>query len=350
MKDKSWIKIASIYVGTIIGAGFASGQEIMNFFGKFGFKGLLGILISTMLFCLIGSIILITTYESKINTYNQLLAKIFGKNICKIIDFIIILFLLAGYCIMLAGSGALFYEQFNINHNIGIIIMAITTFFTFIYSLKGLSLVNTIIVPFLLIVIVFIGGIVIFNEGIDFNALNEINSLNNDNFILSSITYVGYNMIPSLVILTSISPIIDKKKNAIKGGIVGGLFLGILSLFILMPCLILYKDISSLEIPMLNIASYSSYKGKYLYSIILWCAMFTTAIGNGFGFIKRISPLFKINDKILAFILSFTSIFLAKFGFSNLVSTIYPLFGYISLFILIFALIKFILYKLSNSH
>ncbi len=30
--NKHWIKIASIYVGTVIGAGFASGREIIEFF------------------------------------------------------------------------------------------------------------------------------------------------------------------------------------------------------------------------------------------------------------------------------------------------------------------------------
>lgn len=30
--NKNWIKIGFIYVGTVIGAGFASGREIIEFF------------------------------------------------------------------------------------------------------------------------------------------------------------------------------------------------------------------------------------------------------------------------------------------------------------------------------
>ncbi|WP_099190711.1 YkvI family membrane protein [Tepidibacter mesophilus] len=342
MKNNSYIKIASIYVGTIIGAGFASGQEIMNFFGKFGVNGLIGILIATVLFCLIGSIILVTAHRNKISTYNEMLEAIFGKNISNVIDFLIILFLIAGYCIMLAGSGAIFHEQYNINSNVGIIFMAIATFITFIFSVKGLSTVNTVIVPFLLISIVYIGTKVILHEGIDMNSLNYINTNNNHTFIISSVTYVGYNMIPALVILTSVGSLVDSKKTAIKGGMLGGLFLGILALFILIPSLILYNDVSSLELPMLNISSYSDYRGKYLYSIILWFAMFTTAIGNGFGFITRISPIFKIEQKKLCFLFCLISIFLAKFGFSNLIMILYPLFGYISFLIIICAFLKLI--------
>lgn len=342
MKNNSYIKIASIYVGTIIGAGFASGQEIMNFFGKFGVNGLIGIVISTALFCLIGSMILVTAHTNNISTYNKLLEKIFGKSISKIIDFLIILFLIAGYCIMLAGSGAIFQEQYNINANAGILFMAIATFITFIFSVKGLSAVNTVIVPFLLISIVYIGANVILHEGICVNTLSQINTTDNYKFIISSVTYVGYNMIPALVILTSVGSLVDSKKTAIKGGILGGLFLGILALSILMPSLILYNDVSTLELPMLNISSYSDYRGKYLYSIILWFAMFTTAIGNGFGIITRIKPIFNIEQKKLCFLFCLISIFLAKLGFSNLIMILYPVFGYISFLIIICAFLKFV--------
>lgn len=342
MKNNSYIKIASIYVGTIIGAGFASGQEIMNFFGKFGLNGLIGIIIATVLFCLIGSIILLTAYNSGMYSYNELLERIFGKSISIIIDSFIILFLIAGYCIMLAGSGAIFSEQYNIDNNIGILIMAIATFITFIFSVKGLSTVNTIIVPFLLISIIYIGLTVILNEGINISTLNYINLNHNHKFIISSVTYVGYNMIPALVILTSVGSLVDSKKTAIKGGVLGGLFLGILAFFILMPSLILYSDVSASELPMLNISSYSDYRGKYLYSIILWFAMFTTAIGNGFGIITRIKQMFNISQIKICFLFCFISIFLAKFGFSNLIMILYPIFGYISFLIMIFAFLKFV--------
>ncbi|MEJ8554494.1 YkvI family membrane protein [Tepidibacter sp. Z1-5] len=342
MKNNSYIKIASIYVGTIIGAGFASGQEIMNFFGKFGVNGLIGIIIATALFCLIGSIILVTAHTNGIASYNELLEKIFGKRISKIIDFLIILFLIAGYCIMLAGSGAIFEEQYNINANIGILFMAVATFITFIFSVKGLSAVNTVIVPFLLISIVYIGANVILHEDICINTLKQINTTGNYKFIISSVTYVGYNMIPALVILTSVGSLVDSKKTAIKGGVLGGLFLGILALFILMPSLILYNDISTLELPMLNISSYSDSRGKYLYSIILWFAMFTTAIGNGFGIITRVKPIFNLEQKKLCFLFCLLSIFLAKFGFSNLIMVLYPVFGYISFLIIICAFLKFV--------
>ena len=41
---KEVFKIAGAFVGVIVGAGFASGQEILQFFASFGSLGLVGIL------------------------------------------------------------------------------------------------------------------------------------------------------------------------------------------------------------------------------------------------------------------------------------------------------------------
>ena len=47
MKNVS--KISFVIIGTIIGAGFISGQEIYLFFNKFGTYGLIGIIIAGIL-------------------------------------------------------------------------------------------------------------------------------------------------------------------------------------------------------------------------------------------------------------------------------------------------------------
>ena len=48
------LNIALVYVGTIMGAGFASGREIWQFFGVFGNKGYIGVGFVGILFIIIG--------------------------------------------------------------------------------------------------------------------------------------------------------------------------------------------------------------------------------------------------------------------------------------------------------
>ena len=46
---KNALSAAMVLIGTFIGAGFASGQEVIQYFGIFGNYGVVGILISCLL-------------------------------------------------------------------------------------------------------------------------------------------------------------------------------------------------------------------------------------------------------------------------------------------------------------
>lgn len=41
------IRLAALFVCTVLGAGFATGQEIMRYFTDYGIVGLLGVLVSS---------------------------------------------------------------------------------------------------------------------------------------------------------------------------------------------------------------------------------------------------------------------------------------------------------------
>lgn len=343
MKDRGWIRLASVYIGTIIGAGFASGQEMVQFFGVYGYKSLFGIIITTVLFSTVGAVVLNRVYSKKIKGYEEFIIPFFGRSIGKIIEIVITMFLLTGFCVMLAGSGAVFNQQFNLSYNVGIYIMSICTLLTFMFSVRGISTVNSILVPLLLVGIVSIGVMIILKEGLVFSNYYGAKYTKTGNWITSSILYVSYNSISAIVIMTSMLPIITSKKAAIKGGIMGGIGLGILAIFILIPVLILFTDVYNLEIPMLKITSKLGNKGSNIYSMILWLSMLTTAIASGFGCIRRLSTYFGTNQKLIAIMFCILTIPLARIGFSNLVTTLYPLFGYLGFFMIMIIMGNFII-------
>lgn len=338
MKIKSWGRITSVYIGTTVGAGFASGQEIVQFFSIYGYKGIFGILIATILFSIIGGVVLNRVYTKRISSYEDFIIPLFGARTGKGIEIIITVFLFTSFCVMLAGSGAIFFQQFKVSYNIGIYVMSICALLTFMFSIKGISAVNSVLVPLLLMGITSIGLLIILKEGLVFSNYNGAELTKTGNWFTSSILYVSYNSISAIVIMTSLLPIIPSREAGIKGGIMGGIGLGVLALFIIVPTLILYTDISNLEIPMLKIASNLGRKEGIIYTLVLWCSMFTTAIASGFGCVKRLSYFFKINQRMTAIIFCIITMPLAKIGFSNLVSNLYPLFGYLGFFMVTFIL------------
>ena len=75
----SILKVVFVIIGTLIGAGFASGQEIYTFFFSHGINGMIGIIVS-------GSIIGFTIYKTfkileknNIKNYKEFL-NVFIKN------------------------------------------------------------------------------------------------------------------------------------------------------------------------------------------------------------------------------------------------------------------------------
>ncbi len=335
--NNRWMKIASIYVGTVIGAGFASGREIIEFFGVYGVKGILGMIIVGILFSLIGGLLLLKIYNNKINGFEELIYKLFGKKFGVVLNGVMTIFLYTGFSVMVAGSGAIFKEELDLSFNLGIIVMIIMSFIVFLFSLEGLSFINSLLVPLLVIGIVFTSIYLNLKEGYYLSNINGVNLTLKGNFLTSSLLYLGSNSLIIITVFSSLLPLMDSKKTAILGGLSGGLILLILGLSILSSMLVYYDEVAVLDIPMLRICNYIGNGYRKFYSIILWVAMFTTALANGFSFMNKVSKNKYKNFIITLFCL--LSIPLAKFGFSNLVAVLYPISGVIGFVLLLFILI-----------
>ncbi|MTI57133.1 hypothetical protein [Geosporobacter ferrireducens] len=332
MESNNTFKIASIYIGTVIGAGFASGQEIMQFFTRYGIHGLYGILVASLLFSLVGSFILWKVYRYQIQSYDQLIQPVLGHTVGKMIEGLLSLLLLSGYCIMLAGSGALFQQQFGLPKLSGILVMSFVTFIIFLFSIRGLAWINMVVVPILFIGIMSMGIWVIFSCG--FTLSNEVGSTFNvytGNWITSALLYVSYNSIGATVVMCSLLPLISSPNAALRGGVLGGMGLGLLAMFLLLPTLILYTDINGVEIPMMAIASKLGSSMQIGYGILLWFAMLTTAIADGFVLIQTIEKHLLGRHIWHCLFFCIAAIPLANIGFKTLVNALYPMFGYMGI-------------------
>lgn len=330
------MKIASIYVGTVIGAGFASGIEIVEFFGVYGIKGILGMVISGLLFSIVGSLLLIKMYNNRIGSLRHLSEKIFKDKFWIIFDTIIGFSLYTGYSVMISASGAIFEQELSLSYDIGILFMVVATFIVFLFNLKGLSFISTLLVPLLIVGILFTSIYVNTNQAYNLSNVKGVSLTGNGNFITSAFLYFGSNCLIIIIVFSSLLPLIKDKKTAILGGTVGGIILFMLGLSILISTLIYYNEVAYLDIPMLKICDHIGIGYRKIYAIILWIAVFTTAVANGFGFMNRVASSRRL---LYTGIFCISAIPLAKFGFGNLVSTIYPIFGFIGVGMMFFILI-----------
>ncbi|MGL5347117.1 MAG: YkvI family membrane protein [Peptostreptococcaceae bacterium] len=327
---KKVLQIASVYIGTVIGAGFASGQEMIQFFTSYGKKGIMGLIMAGVLYAIMGSIILEIIYEKKYSSYSVLIKEIMGNSLGKIIEIIVNLFMFVCFSTMLAGAGAIMQQEFNLSPHVGALIMLGLCIITFISGTKGFVKMNSILVPILCIGGVILGGyIIIFRETEVFSMV--IPKLQR-NWILSAILYVCYNTITVIVVLCTLHNQLEKRKIARWGGILGGTGLGILGLSIGLTTLIYYNKINTLEIPMLGILMNYPHLLKKVYMIVLLAAMYTTAIANGYGVVENLAESYRIKKRTIIIGVSILGFLGAQMGFSNIVSKVFPIFGYIGLF------------------
>lgn len=344
MKEKgiSATKIAATYIGTIVGAGFATGQEVMQFFLRFGFMGLIGLVFAAVLFIIFGYIIMELGKKLNSNSHLEIIKYSAGNYFGTVIDFIITFFLFGAFTSMIAGTGALFAQQFNWSSLWGNILMAIVTAITVMTGIKGVINAISFIVPFLLIAVIGTSIFAIINSPPDIFAtagyVGESSLISN--WLIAPILYVSYNTLVTIAVLGSLGVNAQDRSAIRNGAIIGGLGLGLGSIMIYLALAANIQSIGGLELPMMFIAGGISYPVQVFYALVLIAEVYSTSVGSLYGFVSRITNINRnpARGRILVIGSTLAGILASQLGFSNLVRILYPLVGYGGM-VLLFSLI-----------
>lgn len=335
---KNIFKVACIYATSIIGAGFASGQEIMQFFSTYESGGFFGVLLAGVLFAAVGSIMLDKVYSERIRNYEEFLLPTFGWRMGWIIDAAVTIFMLCLFCIMIAGSGNVLSDRLGIPFRYAVLLMGLLCLVLIMTNIKGIVALSAIVTPVLVIGIVLAGLYIIFFSSRETFLFSGYIKRITGNWFFSSLLYVSYNSIPAIVIMCSLLPYLKTRRTAVSGGIAGGFMLCLAALIINAAVYLFYPGAIEKELPVLSILKGFSSSAGSLYAIVLWLAMLTSAVTSGFCFTERVAATLRINRRVITVILCAAAVPLSTLGFSRLISAIYPVFGYLGLFMIIVVL------------
>lgn len=331
---KNILKVVFVIIGTMIGAGFASGQEVYLFFFSYGMEGLIGILISSFIMGLVIYKTFQVVNKYGVDTYKDFLDILLQKRekIKSIINMVINIFILITFYIMIAGFGAYFEQELGFNSLIGSSILAIACFAIFMTSVKGFVKANEVLVP-ILIGFLLIIGIMNLKDLHLFELGNYMVKSNFSNFILDAVLYSSYNSILLIPVLLTLKNYIQDQKQILKIAVISSCIIILLSVIIFLLLVRVDVDITQLEMPAVYVVSNMFSILKYIYGFIILGSIFTTAISLGTSFLQNIvkSKEHKKSYTQIGLIMCITSVFISKIGFSNLVSLLYPVFGYLGL-------------------
>ena len=332
-------QIAAVYVGTVVGAGFATGREIVEFFSRYGFIGLVGMLMAGYMLIFLGTKIMVISAKIQANSYEEFNEYLFGKSLGKVINILTLLMLLGVSAVMLAGAGAVFDEQLGMTKMFGIMLTIFLSYIVMLVGTKALFAVNTFVVPLM----------------IGFSLILFLLSIQQPNFIeqllyipyvkdgwsavISPFSYTAFNLSLAQAVLVPIASEVKDVKIIRRGGVIGGVALTVI-LITSHTTLVTLPNFSSYEIPMAIIMRNLAPGLFWIYVLIIYGEIFTSVIGNVYGLEKQIKQYTALPKMVIVTGIFLICYLLSLFDYSLLLSYLYPLFGYISLLFVVLLWMK----------
>lgn len=336
---KRALAISMAFTGVIVGAGFASGQEAMQYFVSFGTMGFWGVALAATLMTISGIAILQLGSYFQAEEHTAVYDKVSGPITSKIMDWSTLVTLFSIGFVMFAGGGSNLNQQFGLPIWIGALIMLALVLATGLLDVDKVTKVIGTITPFIILFIVAATVYTIVTADIDFAAMNDYTSNNVEstlpNWWVSALNYTGLN------VLCAVSMSIVIGGNFLDGRSVGlgGVFAGIIYLVLLtllaMSLFLVAPEVNGVDLPVLEMINQIHPALTYPMTIAIFGMVFNTAVGMFYAMAKRLTRN-KPEKFYLAYVVSCLLGFVLSFiGFKELVAGVYPILGYLGLLVIV---------------
>lgn len=332
--------VALVYTGAILGAGFASGREIWQFFGVFGNLGLIGVVLVGGLFVFLGIVTAVVAIKLGTNDMGRVIVPGQNKFLTQFVGYFMALMLFTVLITMSAAGGAMFDQQLGLPRALGGAVIILMVIATVIGGFDRVSRAFRFMMPFLIGIILLLCVSVLFagiekGEG---GAVFEPSPLA-PTWWLAAVLYISYNILAVIPIVATAAVNAKSTRHAIWGAALGGIFLTLLALFIL---LVLRTDpvlSNTMELPMLAFASNFSVPVNIIYTGVLFFAIYASATGNYYGFTTKLKPTSDKNLKIV--LIAILGFGFGLMGFKNVIAYMFPLEGFAGILIILLLLFNF---------
>ncbi|WP_434401955.1 hypothetical protein M1Q06_04670 [Planococcus sp. 11815] len=334
---KRSLKIASAFIGIVVGAGFASGQEILQYFTSFGYWGVGGVLVATALFGYIGMILTRLGSRMQTTSHEDVVYRISGKWLGKVIDYTLILTLFGILVVMIAGAGSIFSQQFDLAPAFGRSIMIVLVIVTIMMNVKKVITVISSITPFLILMVVGIAIYSVITMDSSFSALDPVAKEQlsaTPNWLLSAINYVSLAIALGASMSLVMGGAEQDEKVAARGGLIGGLGFGVLILLSYVAIFAKVDVVGGADLPMLAIGDDISPILGIIMAVVIFAMIYNTAVSMLLSFSARFTEIGTKKFRIFVIIAGLIAFALSFVGFTALVNYLYPAVGYLGLLLI----------------
>ena len=330
-----------IFQSVLVGGGYATGRELVEFFLSSGpIGGLLSLIVTTVIW----SVVLAVSFEfarvTKSYDYRSFFKQLLGP-FWILFEIAFITLALLVISVLGSATGVLFSESFGVSPLIGIVAMMTIIGLLAFYGSKTVErfLAGWSFVLYAAYILYFILWLASFGDQIVANfAATPIG----DGWLGGGIRYAGYNMVGVIAVLFCLRHI-TTRKDAIVAGILAGPLAIIPGLLFYIAMVGFYPEVTQQPVPVnfmlgeLNIPAL-----QILFQLVLFGTFIETGLGMIHAVNERIADVYTEKQKempkwirpIVAVVLLIISIFLATYlGIISLIAQGYGVLTYAILLI-----------------
>ncbi|MBR4409997.1 MAG: MBL fold metallo-hydrolase [Firmicutes bacterium] len=335
-----FFSVALLYVGTVMGAGFASGREIWQFFGVFGKQGSIGIIFAAVLFVTLGMMTGYIARTLRSSDMGRVVVPGGNPKIISAIGYFMAVLLYTAIVSMTAAGGALLNQLFGLPRALGGILVTVLVILTVLGEFERVSKVFRYIMPVLFVTVVAVSLMVVLCP-------LEPSSLHQDiepsslapNWVIAALLYISVNMLGMIAVIAKSSVNAKNARHGIGGAGLGGIFLGLLS-FVLLAAM--QKDMyytQALDMPMLGFAGRISPVLTVVYGLVTFCSIYSAATSNYYAFTTKIKE--GPHKKKLVILFAFLGFLMGLMGFKNVIGILFPIIGFLGFLVIGMLIVNF---------
>ena len=286
------MKIALAFVGLLVGAGFATGKEVIQYFISFGYWGLAGAVISGIIMSIAGAVILQLGSYFLAREHKFVFNNVSHPIVSRFLDFAVTFTMFTVGIVMIAGAGSTLEQQFGWPAWIGSLAMVVLVMLTGLMDVDKVSSIISLITPFIVIAVIGVFIYSLVNMPSDLGALNELAQQQESPvkpWILSALNYNGLALILGISMCLVIGGSTANPKEVGVGGLLGGLLYTVMLVMSAVALLFGMDKVEGSDVPML--ALFESIK-PFLASIMVWiifALIYNTCIGMFYALGRRLT-------------------------------------------------------------
>lgn len=339
--------MAGAMTATLIGSGFATGQEIMQYFVAHEWTGILGVMTTFLAVGFSGTEFFKAGFAGKQNldSPNDVFKVFAGNKIGAIYKYITLITLFLTYAVMVAGAGATIQQQFGLPVYVGSGLMYVVSAITVMLGMNKITHILGNIGPAIAIFAIILGLLSFFTYHGDLSQVTDMVhqaiasrtiQAASGNWLVSALNYVGLIIILNAGFIAQIG---IQANNQMETKLAALLSSGIyaLGIFILyMAFLGAFSLVAGAQVPTLTIANQLNPWLAYAFIIIILLAIYSTVVSILWNVAASVTTDKTSANKVATAVLGLIATAIGLFlPFDQLVNLVYVVAGYFGILFLL---------------